>query len=80
MANNYVGMKCVKGCTIEVLHSGAGYYLGTLDEEGLPNCRISTNYVKSREEDGKLFPDRNSMENMYCCNGVGCLNVRAVQE
>jgi hypothetical protein len=36
------------GRRLRVLESNAGHYIGTLDERGLPNCRI-TGYFPKRE-------------------------------
>ena len=72
MANKYIGMKCRRGYEIQVLQSGAGYYLGTFGEDG-PQCRISTGYAKTRElAEKNLIPDRVCMENMFCNGGMGC--------
>jgi hypothetical protein len=40
------------GCAFElqVLNSAAGYYLGTLDEVGMPYSRESETYWQTREE------------------------------
>ena len=67
-------MKCIKGYEVQPLKSGAGWYLGTLDEEGLPNCRISTRYAKTKEEAEELPADRqtNCIENEWCNGGCGC--------
>ena len=63
---------CRRGYEIQVLRSGAGYYLGTVDEEGFPNCRISSGYAKTRELAENLLPDRVCMENTFCNGGEGC--------
>jgi hypothetical protein len=62
--------KCKKGYVVEILKTPAGYYIGTKDEEGLPNCRIS-----GYSENGiGLIPDRQvgCIENEYCNGGMGC--------
>lgn len=46
---------------IEVLMSGAGYYLGTLDEDGSPYSRVSDRYWRTGDEaqlalDNENFP------------------------
>lgn len=68
------GMKCKKGYEIQACKSAAGWYLGTLDEYGCPNCRISMQYAKTREEAETLVPDRQTgcIENDYCNGGTGC--------
>lgn len=67
-------MKCIKGYEIQALRSGAGWYLGTLDEEGFPNCRVSTQYAKTAEDAEKLPLDRQCgcIENEWCNGGKGC--------
>lgn len=71
-------MKCKKGYEVKPLKSAAGWYVGTLDPEGFPNCRITTKYAKS-EEDARnlLFLDRQigCVENEFCNGGSGCFNV-----
>lgn len=67
-------MKCKKGYEIQVLKSAAGFYLGTLDEDGLPNCRISSAYA-TNEEDAKTLPmtrQTGCIENEFCNSGTGC--------
>jgi hypothetical protein len=63
--------KCVKNCEIKVLRSNAGYYIGTLDEDGFPNCRLSEEYFNTPEEakaalDTKSFTERIALENEFC--------------
>lgn len=70
-------MKCRKGLEVKVLKSAAGYYVGTLTEDGFPNCRITTLY--SATEEGAmndLLLDRQTgcMENEFCNGGKGCFN------
>jgi len=69
-------MKCVKGYRIRVLSSGAGWYIGTLDEDGFPNCRISVDYYATKEsaEDAlknRTFGFRFCSENRWCANMTG---------
>lgn len=40
-------MKCRKGYEVQALKSAAGWYIGTVDEEGYPNCRITTEYAET---------------------------------
>lgn len=73
-------MKCIKGYEIKVLRSGAGYYLGTTDKEGFPNCRMSTNYYKTETLAAwallnNVFSERECIENVSCNNGAGCFNI-----
>lgn len=70
---NVVNKKCARGYEIEVLRSGAGYYLGTVDEIGCPNCRI-TNYFADRDELlNSAFVERKCPENDFCNKSCGCL-------
>lgn len=77
-------MKCKRGLAVEVLESGAGFYLGTkMELEGgliEPNCRISSYWKYKTEaqeylkqfENKKVFTDRNCIENNFCNGGTGC--------
>ena len=72
-------MKCVAGKDIKVLKSGAGYYIGTLCDDGAPNCRISVQYF-AKEDDAAIallngdFYFRDCMENTWCANCHGGAN------
>ena len=68
-----IGKRCVKGYSIEVIKSPAGYYLGTKDQKGFPNCRIS-GYCQSEELVIYLIANRQTgcIENEYCNQGKGC--------
>lgn len=65
-------LTCKKGYEIQVLMSGAGYYIGTMDNTYGPNCRIS-GYFPTREAAEKAsktrFEKRQCMENDYCSGG-----------
>lgn len=67
-------MKCKKGYEVKPLRCGAGWYVGTLDNEGYPNCRITTEYAASEELAKLLILDRQigCMENEFCNYGKGC--------
>mgnify|MGYP006974622651 CR=1 FL=1 len=67
-------MKCKKGYNVKPLKSAAGYYIGTLDNVGFPNCRISSGYAGSEEEAVMLPLDRQigCIENEFCNEGKGC--------
>lgn len=72
-------MKCVNGLEIRVLKSGAGYYIGTVDGDGCPNCRISTGYYADKDAaqkdlDDLTFEFRFSSENRWCANRNGNLS------
>lgn len=70
---SYVGRKCTRGYEIRVMKSAAGYYLGTVDECGFPNCRVSSSYAKTEEmAEKQLIPDRVCEENMFCNGFCGC--------
>lgn len=42
---------------LKVLDSPAGYYLGTLDEEGMPYSRESVEFWRKREQAEAAFKD-----------------------
>lgn len=68
-------MKCIKGYEVEPQRSAAGYYMGTIDEDGCPNCRLSTSYAKTKEGALSLQLDRQIAEENTFCNGCGsCFN------
>lgn len=75
-----VGHKCRKGHELQVLHSTAGHYVGTLDpEDGAPFCRI-TGYAR-KPEGLAGTPERQCMENQFCNGGCGCLcSTKEVQD
>lgn len=69
-------MKCRKGYEVMALKSNMAY-IGTLDEDGFPNCRCSTEYFKTIEEAKQAlangtFTVRYCMENNFCNKGEGC--------
>ena len=71
---------CHKGFEIQVLRSGAGYYIGTVDsEDGSPYCRLSVNYYPTaaaaqKDLDSLSFEDRGYADEIRFCNeGSGCL-------
>lgn len=71
-------MKCRCGYEIKAYKSAAGWYLGTHDNEGFPQCRIS-GYADTEEDAYNLplireFAD----ENAFCNRGRGCINQDAV--
>lgn len=64
-------MKCVKGYDLKVMRNGAGvHYIGTSDEYGLPNCRVSDYYKTSELANNDLesmnFKERDAIENEFC--------------
>ena len=68
-----MAMRCKKGYEIQALKSGCGWYLGTLDEDGFPNCRCSSEYTKTKEQAEKyLVADRVCEENLFCNGYTGC--------
>lgn len=70
-------MKCIKGYDVAPQRSGSGlYYMGTVDEEGYANCRLSSTYAKTAEQAKSLPLDRqNAMENAFCNQCGRCFNV-----
>lgn len=73
-------MKCVAGRELQVCHSAAGFYIGTL-EDGMPYCRMSSSYFSNKEDAEKAMQDtsamklmgRSSMETEFCNGGMGCV-------
>jgi len=69
-------VKCKKGYELKVLSGNlSGFYIGTLCEEGLPNCRLSLGYFSTRDSCERSLQDntfvvRRCPENDYC-NGDG---------
>lgn len=67
--------KCVCGKNVKVLKSAAGWYIGTVDEDGFPYCRISGYYNEERRAqmalDGRYFCEREASENLACHGGWG---------
>jgi hypothetical protein len=59
-------MKCKRGLEIKVLRSACAFYIGTTDERGIPNCKLS-GYFSSEENAlfnldngiGMVFRDEN---------------------
>lgn len=66
-----VGKKCRRGFTIEVLRSNAGYYVGTVDPDEGPRCRLSACYGTTCD-DKRMDCERFCDENDYCNGGLGC--------
>jgi len=73
-------LMCKKGFQVQVLSSGAGYYIGTIDDWE-PNCRVSGHYGK-KEHAAKAMENRNffrdCVENSFCNGGAGC-GIKEVQ-
>ena len=64
---------CKKGYEVKPFKCFSGWYLGTMDPEGGPNCRLSQSYAKTAKEAEKLDLMRcNAMENQFCAGGEGC--------
>jgi len=40
---------------LQVLHSHAGFYIGTLDEDGMPFSRESNEYFRTKEDAEKAL-------------------------
>ena len=64
-------MKCVKGYEVTPQRSACGYYMGTVDEEGFPNCRLTTGYAKDAKSAQSLLLDRQCADENVFCNGCG---------
>ena len=69
-----MALVCRKGFAIQACKSAAGWYLGTVDDQGFPNCRISTGYASTESDAANLEMDRQTgcIENEYCNQGLGC--------
>ena len=65
--------KCTKGLALKTLKSGAGYYVGTTDEDSCPNCRVSAYFGTKDELLNSPLQLRSSCDNDYCNKGLGCL-------
>lgn len=64
-------MKCIKGYDVEPLRSAAGYYMGAIDYEEGPICRITSLYAKDAEGAKSLPLDRQDADENMFCNGCG---------
>lgn len=70
---------CGKGYEVKPLESYAGWYIGTVDDMGLPNCHISQEYYKTAKEAAEAlyvrhdFHQRVCAENVFCCGTLGTL-------
>ena len=72
-----IDTRCTQNKQIQVLSSGAGFYIGTL-EDGMPFCRLSVERFNKEEEantalEKKTYTVRNCMEGNFCNEGKGCL-------
>ena len=67
-------MKCIKGYEVQACRSACCWYMGTLDEDGCPNCRISRGYAETADDAERLVLDRQvgCIENEWCNGGNGC--------
>jgi len=69
-------MVCIKGYEVKVLLANS-YYIGTLDHDGMPMCRISAEYFKTSAEaqkalDNNSFTRRSGVEIEFCSQGKPC--------
>ena len=73
-------MKCFQGLEIQVLKSAAGFYIGTLDDEGCPYCRLGMEYYYDRKSalndllDLKFTCRYWAVEIAACCDGKCLIN------
>lgn len=71
-------MKCKKGYTVQVLSGNlAGFYIGTVDEDGFPYCRLSEEYYPTREAGTdslkkQSYTIRRCVENEFCSGNGDC--------
>ena len=68
-------MKCKRGLEIKVYKSPAGYYLGTYEVDGGPNCRISGYFKEPPEVKIHNMTRMDAMENQFCHGYSSCLNI-----
>lgn len=73
-------IKCVRGHLVQALNSAAGWYVGTIDEDGFPYCRISQGYYKTCKDaedaiKNGTYTQRTCIENQFCNSGMGCFNI-----
>ena len=66
-------MKCKKGFELQCMKSAAGYYIGTRDNEGFPNCRISGYFKEPVEPAIHRLTRMDAMENQFCHGYSSCL-------
>lgn len=69
-------MKCTKGFEIKVLKANMAY-IGTVHEDGFPNCRCSDYFDSINSANQALetgFTVRSCMENDFCNKGKGCFS------
>ena len=70
-------MKCAQQYELKVLKSAAGFFIGTADEDGSVNCRISHDYFDTKEEAQKALNTRSfktrmtAIENQFCFRSCG---------
>ena len=72
---------CINGNEVQVLQSQCGWYIGTLTKDGLPNCRISQYYYKTRETaqqafETDTFTPRYGSAEVECCSGWFRLQIK----
>lgn len=65
------GVRCIKGYEITAMSGGCGWYLGTYDEDGYPNCCITTGHAKTMADAKNLPLDRQRATENVFCNGCG---------
>ena len=73
-----VGMVCIKGYEVKVL-SANSYYIGTLSNDGMPMCRLSADYFRTKAEaqkalDSNSFTCRNGVEIEFCSQDKPCFH------
>lgn len=73
--SEFILIKCRKKKVVQVCKSAAGYYIGTMDEDG-PNCRLSEEYYPSFDEaqealNNKTYTERDCKENNFCRGNIG---------
>jgi len=73
-----IDVMCNKGFDIKVLKSNAGCYIGTLDHDGSPYCRLTDYFESERAAQAALDSGnaviRKAVEIEYCSKNNRCLS------
>ena len=73
MLKKVLDKKCTRGYKFKVLTTPAGIYVGTVDEDGIPNCRVTGYFSTTKELENAPLQFRYCSENDFCHGGKGCL-------
>lgn len=68
-------MKCVNGKEVGICYSAGGFYIGVVEDNHIPYCRVS-GYYKTPQEASEALEHktfhRDCIENNFCNGGCGC--------